>query len=792
MTAQKCGKIRLFFIGLGFALFSLSSCSSNKYLLEGESFLYSNDIRIRSDHRIRNKGVLKSELEARYQQPATRTVIGIPRHWFYYQTRNNPDSVWFKSWVRKSFASEPVIYDSTLAEKTTEVMTHHLRERGYWDAGVTFQASEDRRRTSVVYTADPMQRWTVASIRYHSPDTTIQKILDSLTRNSLLSPGQPVDVNLYKREKLRITQAMQNLGYANFFTEYIGPPLSDSSDHEMALQIEVRNPPEGGRHRVFTIGEITVYPDYSNQAPNDFDTVAAGIRFLSPENRILVKPGIILRNIYLVEGERYSREDYDKTLRQLSKLETYRFINIKSSEVPDTNVLNYDIYLTRNKKMSIGGEIEINYSTLQSRRSLMGLGLNVNYRNRNFLRGAELFTTGLETGIEVNLRDPDNRLNTVNINWQNSLYIPRFIDPLRFYTLLNKIRIGKNGIMGDKLYEWLQEGSSKVNLGFQFLSLSSLYSYQSLNASLGYDVQPDNKRRLQWTHIGVDFFSPDTRPAFDTILNQNPFLRESFGRQLFTGFLFRDYQFTYNSGSRWRGFSYAIIHSGEISGLEVYGINTLYNKITGRTGNFSVGSANPLEFSHFGKFEIETRLNRRLSSRQQLAMRIATGIAFPYGGFSTQVPFVKQFYIGGPQSLRAWQIRELGPGGYDDPNVEEDRSLPFYQTGDVKIEASLEYRFDIAWIFEGALFADAGNIWTLKEDPDRPGAAISSDFINQIAVGTGFGLRLDFTYFLIRLDLGYKLRNPFPDEEGRYWLFHRFRDFSLRQFNTNFAIGYPF
>jgi outer membrane protein assembly factor BamA len=197
-----------------------------------------------------------------------------------------------------------------------------------------------------------------------------------------------------------------------------------------------------------------------------------------------------------------------------------------------------------------------------------------------------------------------------------------------------------------------------------------------------------------------------------------------------------------------------------------------------------------LSFSQYAKFEVDTRLHHLLASNQSLAFRFDIGVAFPYGPFSRQVPYIKQFYVGGPASIRAWQIRELGPGGYQDTLV--NTNLPFYQTGDFKLEASLEYRFDIVWVFQGALFFDAGNVWTIQNDPSRPGAVLSSDFVNQIAVGTGFGLRMEFTYFTIRLDFGYKLRNPYPNDAGKYWLFDNFKQFSFNQFTTNFAIGYPF
>jgi len=624
-------------------------------------------------------------------------------------------------------------------------------------------------------------------------DTTIQRILDTLKEESLLAPGQPVDVDLYEKERVRITLALQNRGYANFFRNYITEPIADSSNYTMDLEIEVNTPQDGNAHVKYTIGTIRVSPDPTQTDSIRGDTLIDGVKFLSNGQRPLVRPEIIARNIYLKSDALYSRDAYDKTQRQLGRLEAYRFISLKPEIDPDDSTrLNYSLSLTRNKRMEIGGDIELNYSTLaSSSRSLMGVSGNISYRNRNFFSGAELFSTNIEAGVEVNLdKNASSKINSANYNVQNNLLIPKFIDPIGFYSLLNHIRPGKNGIIRDKIFNWLSEGNSSIGIGYQYLSLVDLYYYHSLTASLGYDAQPDARRRLQLNHIGLDFFSPTTKPAFDSILIKNVFLRESFRKQLFSGFLFRDYRFIYTGVARPRGVSLTLVHSAEVSGLEIFGINSLYNAVSNENGGFQLGTKNPLAFSHFMKFEIDTRLHYNVASNKQFAFRLSTGVAFPYGPFSSQVPYIKQFNIGGPSSIRAWQIRELGPGGYEDPFV-PNNNLPFYQAGDIKLEFSAEYRFDIVWRFKGAFFVDAGNIWTVQNDSQRPGAVFSKNFLDQIAVGTGIGMRIDFTYFLIRLDFGYKLRSPYPID-GKQWLFDNFKTFSFRQFTTNFAIGYPF
>ncbi len=775
---------------LVYTLAVLTSCNSNRYLLPGESFLEENTVTIKSKEKVRNQRTLQTELEQLYLQKETRTWLGgIPRHVFYYAAEKKPDdTTGIQRWLRKR-GDPPVILDSSLIAGTTRNMTLLLHQRGYWNGVVDFNVRTDQRRSRVNYIVDPMRRWTVASLTYVCKDSTVQNILDSLKEQSLLAPGQPVDVDLYEAERTRITRALQNLGYANFYKNYISEPIVDTSNYTMDLEIEVTNPQDGGGHVKYSIGTITVMPDPAQNAIVHGDTTVDGIKFLYTGERPKVRPEIIARNVYLNSGELYTRDAYDKTQRQLGRLEIYRFISLKPELDPgDSTRLNYTLSLTRNKRMEIGGDIELNYSTLASTRSLMGFGGNLSYRNRNIFRGAELFSTNIEAGVEINLgKEASSKINSANFNVQNNLLVPKFIDPTGFYSFLNRIRIGKNGLIGDKIFNWLSEGNTNVSLGYQYLSLVTLYDYHSLTASLGFDVQPDARRRLQLNHIGLDFFSPTIKEDFPS---DNPFLLESFRKQLFSGFLFRDYRFSYTGVARPRGVSIRVEHAAEVSGLEILGINSLYNTLSNSSGGFQLGKDNPLAFSQFAKMEFDTRLYYNITSNKQFAFRISTGLAFPYGPFSSQVPYIKQFYVGGPSSIRAWQIRELGPGGYEDLNVQTNQ--PFYQTGDVKLELSAEYRFDIVWRFKGALFVDAGNVWTLRDDDQRPGAVISKHILDQMAVGTGLGTRIDFTYFLIRLDFGYKLRNPYPDELGKYWLFDNFKKFSFKQFTTNFAIGYPF
>ena len=788
---------RILFFWSALIVLIASGCTSNKHLKDGEYFLFDNKTRIKSSERVKNKGVLVAELEELYKQKETQTFFGVPRHWFYYQTANNPDSSWFKSYIRKKIANPPVIYDSLKTISTVGLMQRYLRQRGYLNAEVAERTRFDDRKATVLYTADPNKRWTIESVEFVSQDTAIQRILDETAAESFLQPGQPVDIELYNQERTRITRELQNRGYANFFQNFISPLQADSADYRMKLTLEIREPADGSRHTRFTIGKISVFMDYTGSDARILqDTTINAVRYLSQQRKFFVKPDVIGKNLFLRSGEQFKRENLEKTYTQIGRLDAYRFVSIKPiNDTLQNDLLHYQVYLTRNKKLSIGGDFELNYSTLSlSQRSLIGTAVNLSYQDRNLFDGGEVYNLNLEGGLELNLNrssSDTSSFNSWNINLQNDLFTPKYIDPIGFYGFLHKFKIGKQGIISDRFFQWLQEGNTRVSVGASFVNLIDFYRFQTINVSLGYDIRPNLRQRYILNHIGLDYFNPTTEPAFEAILAENRFLRESFGKQLFTGFLFSDFSIVNNGLPDARNLTFSSIFNFELSGLEIFAANSLANVISGSSGTWELGTDNPTQFSQYARFDFDLRWNKQLNNSQSLAFRFASGLAFPYGPFSSQVPYVKQYYVGGPVSIRAWQVRELGPGGFEDLDRDPNSNQPFYQTGDFRIEASMEYRFDLAWIFEGALFLDVGNVWTLKDDPDRPEANITTNFLDQLAVGTGFGMRMDFKYFLLRLDFGYKIRNPYP-LNGENWLWSNFSDFSLRQFNTNFAIGYPF
>jgi outer membrane protein insertion porin family len=809
----------------------LSSCNTTKYLDFEEVFLEENRIEFTEDVKIKKKGNLKYELSTLYKQRANTNFLFVPREHFYYKLQDTVGRSNFvkglKRWQMRQFGEEPAIYDEELAERTREAMVYYLQHKGYFEAEVVYFRDFKRRNEKkyiVTYEVRPKTIYTIDTVRFISRDSAIQELLYDASANSLLKPGGPVEVKTYDQEVRRITRYLRNNGYAYFGTNFISNLEGDSSGQQVDLQLEVLLPARDSIHRTYRIGDLFIYPQYDPANPtfDQIDSIQPGVFFLSTAGNYGVRAKAILESLYLTKGSLYRQEDYEKTNRQLSSLGIFRFVTIKDEIDPDDpGQLNFRIYLTPNKRFEFGSDLEVNTSNSPfAGRRLLGVSGDVSLRHRNIFKGAELFVNNLEGGVDLNfnqLNNVDSLINSIDIRATGEIYFPKFVDFAGFWRNMNRIRF-----VSDNFYEDISEkASTRVGLSYNYLRNIDFYQINSFNASYGYDFRPNNRFRYQINHIGVDYYSPQVTQLFeDLFLSTNEFLRRSFDKQLFTSFFFRNFTMTYTGVPNRFGESFSIITGLELSGIEVYGANVLFNALrTGRqpTEVFDLVLNNDtIQFSQHMRMEVDLRHYRDFDSKKSLALRVYTGIAFPFG-FSNSVPYVRQFFAGGPQSVRAWRAREIGPGGYLDPItlLPDVNATFFYQTGDFKIDLNAEFRFFIFNLFgidyEGAIFIDAGNVWTLSDTTrelsqlawnpryNENNEKIADNFLKYMAVGTGFGLRLDFAYFIFRADIGYKLRNPYPTltidpETGEttevFW--RDLGQFGWRDLNLNIGLGYPF
>jgi outer membrane protein insertion porin family len=416
----------------------------------------------------------------------------------------------------------------------------------------------------------------------------------------------------------------------------------------------------------------------------------------------------------------------------------------------------------------------------------MGVALDFQFINRNFLGGAERFSSSLSGGLDFGFfsSNTDNNGISSDIRFDNVLSLPKFINPTRTFKRLNNWNI-----VTDNFYNEIKDNTTTdINLSYTYSDRFALKLYRLNQFNLGYKYVLKRKNGLErfvFSPSGIELILSELEKTFR--LNANPRTTRSLDNQLLTGIFFRSFSYEKQiPAKKLGGINIQYIASLEQSGSEIWLSNKIWNAVFNKDEVWKLDTS---KYSKFWKAEFDIRFNNQKETNftKGFGARIAAGIASDFGD-AIYVPYSRQFFVGGPNSIRGWQARGLGPGAYNDTKSTTTSTLPF-QTGDIKFEINAEYRFPVWWIFKSAIFLDAGNIWALNS-PD-PVANFGKFWYDQFAISSGIGLRVDVKYALIRLDFGFKLRNAYKDELRRNWIPPS--DYSWKNnVNLNFALGLPF
>lgn len=824
----------------------LTSCNTSKYLTGDEELLTGQRVVIEDPKSVRNRTDLTYQLSTiARQQPNGNFFFLWPREWFYFKNSQPEDSSRINRFLRNTVGQQPVLYSDSLSRRSARDMEDFMFRLGYFDARVYHEADRKRRRkVNLIYHVQADARRTIDSVVYTSPDPVIDSLLQQAVVASELRSGEPLDLNAFDREKTRLSRYMRNRGYSFFSINYIDELEIDTSRRRGYADLFLSVlPPERGQRR-YRVGEVTVYTDFSPLAPTaaNFlrDTVIDGVRFLSRAPAFRMRPELLRKNIFLKRGEYTRRDLLEKTNLGLNGLGIYRFVRINQQlDSTAENTLNYQIQLSLNDRMSIGADLDLNYTNrngnfgnlgagnLTGARNLIGISVSPTFQNRNLLGGAELLVASVSAGIEVNpFAGSDGEFfNTVDLRANASLSLPRFKDS-GIYGLLNKLPAPWRGkLVTDGFLRQLRERSNtRFSIGYENLLIRQFYAYTIFNARQGYDFRRSATTNYRINHLAVDILDPATEPAFEQILEENQYLRRSFGEQYFLSFLFRDVEYTRIGLPDAKGRSLSFNGRFEVAGAELFAVNQLVNTL--RDENRTWRPNADAIYAKYFLAEASLRYYKSFTPQTRFVSRLLIGAGRPYGG-TAAIPFVKQFFVGGANSMRAWAPRGLGPGGYVDPlSLNTDNNLRLFQTGDLRLELNLEYRFPIASFFKGAIFADIGNVWTFEEDEngERPGSQFrltATDgrdgtfrheaFYRQLAVGAGTGLRVDLSYFIFRLDASIPVRYNYPNDgsgeirdaegnliwenvfdvpESAYW--RDFGAFRFQDITWQLGLGYPF
>lgn len=781
----------------------LTSCNVTQFLEKDQHIVAKNTINVKDIESRSTRNGLKAELATLYKQKQLNSFLTFKSKsgaWFYFKENKDTFAGKFNRWMYRNFGKRPYLFDTSQTNLTVRSMKQYLINKGYRYPSVFYEKDfhgNEKGFADVIYYVRPGTLYMLDTVNIRCIDTTIQYLLSDTKEESFLQKGAPLSLSLYEKERVRITSLMQNNGYARFTPNFISQLDADTietgidnmGNRKVNINLNIQLPNDKPSHQIFHVGDVRVFPNYDArfELQTNIDSFYNGKFYYTNGKKSPVKIATIDNALSIVPNTLYSRKIEASILKRMNALGYYRFININTNvEECDTTILQYNILLTPGKKMSFETGAEINYSNIAGQNTpalgRMGVALDFQFTNRNFLGGAETFRSSLSGGIDFGLSSSANINNGISsdIRFDNILSIPKFINPSRTFRLMNRWNL-----ISDNFYSEIKDNTTTdINLSYTYTDRLALNLYRLNQFNLGYKYVLNRKNTLEratFSPSGVELILSKLDPTFEK--DANPRTIRSLDKQLLTGLLFRtfSYEKTIPSKSLY-GYNWQFIGSLEQSGSEIW----LVDKIRG-SKKIPLQLPNTLLFSKFWKMELDFRFNnqKEISSSKGYAARLAVGIASNFGD-AEYVPYSRQFFVGGPNSIRGWQARGIGPGNFRDTSPVQ--SLPF-QTGDLKIEFNSEYRFPIWWIFKSAIFLDAGNIWALKSED--PNANFGKFWYDQIAISSGIGLRVDVKYALIRLDLGFKLRNPYQDNDKKNWI--PVSKYSWgNNVNLNFALGLPF
>lgn len=774
-------------------LFALVSCSTTKHVPDGEYLLdrVTVDVTDRDD-------VSETELYNFLRQTPNHKVLGFAKLQLSTYSLSGRDSTkWYNRWLRR-IGQAPVIYDQSLTEASCRQLQLALVNSGYLDARVVADtvSRPGKKRMDVHYSIIAGEPHRIAAMNYNIADNAVRHIVLGDTASSTVRPGLLLDRNVLDNERGRITRLLRNAGYYDFNREYINytaDTVAGSKLVGLTLNLHLPSEKPGGhtalssladslglsdnRHHSYNIRNVTfVLANLADTVGPDAvrDTVEYnGVRFVYGRDRYL-RPKVLDEMCHIAVGQPYNASAVERTYEALGRLSIVRYINIEMTPVGaigDVGLLDASIYLSRNKKMAVAVELEGTNSEGD-----LGFGLGLTYQHRNLAKGSEMLTTKLRGSYESLSGNLDGLINNryTEFAGEVGVTLPRFECPFLSKSFKQR-RLASTEFTFSANYQERPE--------YTRIILGTAWKWQWQQQRAEY------LRRQTYDLIDINYvrLPRSTINFIDEIAPSNPLLRYSYEDH----FIMR-MGYTYSRTNR--RMPSAMVNalavqphvtslrlSVEMAGNLLYGISNM----VGQKKSSGVYKIFGIQYAQYVKGEADFMYTRNFTSRNSLAMHVGAGIAYPYGN-SSMVPFEKRFYAGGANGVRGWGVRTLGPGAYDAKNSVTDF---INQCGDIRLDLSIEYRAKLFWVLEGALFVDAGNIWTIKKYPNQPGGEFRFDkFYKQIAAAYGLGIRMDFTYFLLRLDLGFKAYNPAMNQE-RWPIIH---PNWKRDANFHFAVGYPF
>lgn len=765
----------LYTILLYFVL-SLASCSATKFVPEGSYLL--DEVKIHTD----NKDIKPSDMRLYVRQnPNSKWFSAVKTQLYVYNWSGRDSTKWLNKFLRK-IGDAPVIYNEADAIRSQEEIAKAVQNLGYMGATVKRTIKTKKKKLKLFYEINSGRPYTVRTLKYDISDKKIAEYLQNDSTKSTLKEGMLFDVNTLDTERQRITDYLLCNGYYKFNKDYITYTADtarntyqvDLTLHLLPYKAYIGDVPK--EHPQYKINKINFITDYDVLQSSALSSIEINDSLhyngfpIYYKDQLYLRPKVLVDNLRFTSGDLYDERNVQKTYTYFGRLSALKYTNIRFFETQndDSTRLNCYVMLTKSKHKSISFELEGTNSAGD-----LGAAASVSFQHRNLFRGSETFMVKFRGAYEAisGLQPGYKNHNYTEYGVETSINFPSFLFPFLTSDFKRRIR-------------------ATTEFGLQYnYQLRPEFSRTIASASWSYKWMQKQKIQhridlLDISYLYLPWISPQFQEDYIDKDKDNYILRYNYENRLIVRM---GYTYNYNSAggtlvnNTITSNSYSIRAGFESAGNILYGVSKMINMRKNKDGEYAILG---IPYAQYLKGDFDFAKNIIIDHRNSLAFHAGIGVAVPYGNAKV-VPFEKRYFSGGANSVRGWSVRNLGPGSFaGDGNF-------MNQSGDIKLDASIEYRTRLFWKFRGAAFIDAGNIWTIREYENQPGGAFEFDkFYKQIAVAYGLGLRLDLDFFVLRFDGGMKAVNPkYEKTKERYPIIHP--KFS-RDFAFHFAVGYPF
>jgi outer membrane protein insertion porin family len=761
----------IYFFTIGMIFFA--SCNTTKLVPKGDALYTGATIKVKDSTLSKQEQKKIVELTENIPRPLPNSkFLGIPLKLNLYNLAGDTSKHNFiRKFLRKT-GQPPVLLSSVNLKYNVKLLQNYLENLGYFHAEAEGDTIVKKRKGHAYYTLNPGPQYTINEVNFETDSSAVGTAIKMTRMNSFLHPKDPFNLEVIKGERTRIDAILKEEGYYYFSPDLlIVDADSTIGDQKVNLYVKVKENTPRESKKPFIIDNVYIYPNYHLNAKNADTTVNDkdlydGYYIIDRRNTF--KPKLFASIMRFDSGDVYNRTDHNLTLSRLINLGVFKFVKNRFEKSinnqSDTGRLNTYYYLTPLPKKSL--RVELTGNTKSN--NYVGSLITLSFLNRNTFHGAEQLNVHANVGSEVQYSGYQSGYNTYRLGGGVTFLIPKFVVPFFHFNTTNAF-----------------VPKTKIDLSYDLLNRRKLYTLNSLRGDLGYTWKPNIKVTQEFNPFSINYVKAlnVTKEYIDSI-KKFPILKHAIDTQFVIG---SNYSYTIDP----------FVNDPEGSGLYFNGLADLSGNVAGlfipKDPATNLKKLFGAPVSQYVKAQTDVRYFLTMNKKTRWANRLIVGLGYPYGN-SQQLPYIKQFFIGGNNSIRAFRSRSVGPGSYKDPNAAKLTFFPD-ESGDIKLEMNTELRYKFNKILEGAFFIDAGNIWLYNKDTLRPGAEFSSQFLKQLAVGTGVGLRINLTILLLRLDLGVPMRDP-SLPAGERWLFNQIdfasKDWRRKNLVFNLAIGYPF